>query len=68
MQNVGSGYAARNYGGGPQNLGVSRGQINDMYLPRLPPQYLNADDEYGDLPARLDRRLPTNFNSCEDGI
>lgn len=63
MQNVG-GFNARNYGNVSPNLGTSRGQINDLNLPQ---QYLNLEDEYGDLSGRLERRLPTSFARHEEG-
>lgn len=63
MQNV-PGYNARNYGAVAPNFGPSRGQVNDVYLP---PQYLHLEDEYGDLPGRLERRLPSSYKHCEEG-
>lgn len=63
MQNVG-GFNARAYGNVSPNLGTSRGQINDLYLPQ---QYLHLDDEFGDFPGRLERRLPTNYARHDEG-
>lgn len=64
MQNAG-GYNTRNYYNASPNFGSSRGQINDLYLPQ---QCLHLEDEYGDVPGRLERRLHTNFNRYEDGM
>lgn len=64
MQNAG-GYNARNYSNASPNFGSSRGQINDLYLPQ---QYLHLEDEYGDVPGRLERRLQTNYNRYEEGM
>lgn len=64
MQNVG-GYNVRNYGNTSPNFGSSRGQINDLQLPQ---QYLNLEDEFGDLPERLQRRFPpSNYTHHEEG-
>lgn len=64
MQNAGV-YNSRNYGNVLPNFGSSRGQINDLYLPQ---QYLHLEDEYGDLPGRLERRLPSSFNRYDEGM
>lgn len=61
---IAGGYNVRNYVNTSPNLGSSRGQINDLYLPQ---QYLHLEDEFGDLPGRLERRLPTNFTRQEEG-
>lgn len=64
MQGVG-GYNPRNYNGTPRAVEASRLQSNEFQVP----PYLNmGDDEFGDLPLRVERRLPTSLPLYEEGI